>query len=45
MFSNARKRLLGGFGAVLIGKGAMTHQWLTAVIGAAIIAYAILMPG
>ena len=41
----ARKWLLGAFGVVLIGKGAMTHQWLTAVIGAAIIAFAILMPG
>jgi hypothetical protein len=45
MFSNIRKWLLSGFGVVLIGKGAMTHQWLTAVIGAGIIAYAIPIPG
>jgi len=45
MVGNFRKWVLGGFGVLLIGKGAVTHQWLTVVIGVAIIAYAVLMPG
>ena len=45
MFSQIRKWVLAAFGAVLIGKAVMTHQWLTGVIGVAIIAYAMLTPG
>jgi hypothetical protein len=43
-FARVRRWLVAGFGLFLVVKGFYTQQWLTLVLGVAIIAYGLYAP-
>jgi hypothetical protein len=44
-FDRVRRGVMAALGILLVGKGFFEHQWVTAILGVAIVAYGMLAPG